>query len=84
MVLEKGPQISTKLGEVVQIRFKTGEYVRGSVAEKTRNGVRLSNAFITEEKPEVADRDDSWVPCMVLIEVPFERVQTMQIVSLGP
>jgi hypothetical protein len=84
LVPKSGPQIKTKLGELVQIQLNTGESIRGCVSERVQNGVRLSEAYITEDTPESADRDDLWVPCFVMIEIPYSKMESLRIISLGP
>jgi hypothetical protein len=65
------------------VELKTGIALRGEVSEKFGEGIRLSEAFVTNRLGP-GDDGNSWSPCVGLVEVPYDEIETLQIISMGP
>jgi hypothetical protein len=83
LTVNQKSKIRTRLGEVVQIELKTGIALRGSVSEKFGEGIRLSEAYVTNHLGP-REEENSWSPCVGLVEVPYDEIATLQIISMGP
>jgi len=78
------PALETKLGEIVQIKLKTTERVRGCVIERTSEGFRLSNSLISSTPNEKKEKDQDWTPFPGFIEVDWTSIESLEVMSLGP
>ena len=78
------PALEIKLGEIVQIKLKTTERVRGCVIERTSEGFRLSNSLISSTPNEKKEKDQDWTPFPGLIEVDWTSIESLEVMSLGP
>ena len=83
LTVNQRSKIRTKLGEVVQVELKTGIVLRGEITEKFGEGFRLAEAFVTNSLGP-GDDENSWSPCVGLVEVPYDEIDTLQIISMGP
>jgi hypothetical protein len=77
--------LDIKLGEIVQIKLKAGEQIRGCIIERFASGFRLSNAIVLDEQANANEKgDDNWISYPGLIEVNWNSIESLQIIRLGP
>ena len=75
--------LERKRGQMVQVRLKEGEIIKGYVTEETGSSIRLTDAYITLEDPDTGEPDDVWAPCLVEIEIPYIDMESLRILSNG-
>jgi len=70
-----------KIGEIVQVRLKTGEVIRGFIIEKTAGGFRLADSMVSGSSK---DPSAEMIPFPGFIEIKRSSIESFQVITQAP